>query len=380
MVHRRGEEILRAELPPKREVVLKLALTPTQARVYTSYVEGTAEAKCRSVFADATNLCMVSRQPAMAAPLQGEAVAASTLPAPWRRTSLSQALALPPACPALQLCDRPSDFRAWLETVVAQGRAAAAALPEHQPTPAVAEQAGPAAAATAPDEEFQVVLGDDFSSSTGGHSTGPDTSPARSDAVSGKARTPLAAADVGSTGFGAVVLAVEQAAAAAAGPDGAAGMLAAASSTDLGKRPSTRKFPLALAETLLEMVEVGMRWSLLGCMQPPARIWKGDLAHRRICCRASWFAGRPARGVLVAAHQQAVGSGAAAAMVCGERREAGHRVGEVRVLLPAAWLSQHRDTDSPTPLTRLPAVSARQPRVSSGDRAPHLAHRAAHAR
>lgn len=39
MVHRCGEEILRKELPPKREVVMKLALTPSQHRVYARYVQ-----------------------------------------------------------------------------------------------------------------------------------------------------------------------------------------------------------------------------------------------------------------------------------------------------------------------------------------------------
>jgi hypothetical protein len=39
VVHRCGEEILRAELPAKREAVLKLALTPAQDRVYRRYIE-----------------------------------------------------------------------------------------------------------------------------------------------------------------------------------------------------------------------------------------------------------------------------------------------------------------------------------------------------
>lgn len=39
VVHRCGEEILRRELPAKREAVLKLALTPTQHRVYERYVK-----------------------------------------------------------------------------------------------------------------------------------------------------------------------------------------------------------------------------------------------------------------------------------------------------------------------------------------------------
>jgi hypothetical protein len=39
MVHRRGEEILRAELPRKRELVLKLALTPAQEEVYRRYLQ-----------------------------------------------------------------------------------------------------------------------------------------------------------------------------------------------------------------------------------------------------------------------------------------------------------------------------------------------------
>ena len=38
VVHRCGEEILRGELPAKHEVVLKLALSPTQHRVYERYV------------------------------------------------------------------------------------------------------------------------------------------------------------------------------------------------------------------------------------------------------------------------------------------------------------------------------------------------------
>ena len=43
VVHRRGEEVLRGELPRKREVVLKLALTPTQQRVYERYIQVSAE-------------------------------------------------------------------------------------------------------------------------------------------------------------------------------------------------------------------------------------------------------------------------------------------------------------------------------------------------
>lgn len=39
MVHRCGEEILKGELPPKHEVVLKLALTPTQQKVYERYLQ-----------------------------------------------------------------------------------------------------------------------------------------------------------------------------------------------------------------------------------------------------------------------------------------------------------------------------------------------------
>ena len=39
VVHRRGEEILRLELPAKREAVVKLALTPAQHRVYTRFVQ-----------------------------------------------------------------------------------------------------------------------------------------------------------------------------------------------------------------------------------------------------------------------------------------------------------------------------------------------------
>lgn len=39
VVHRCGEEILRAELPAKREAVLKLALTPAQDSVYKRYIE-----------------------------------------------------------------------------------------------------------------------------------------------------------------------------------------------------------------------------------------------------------------------------------------------------------------------------------------------------
>lgn len=38
IVHRCGEEILRQELPAKREVVVKLALTPTQHAVYQRYI------------------------------------------------------------------------------------------------------------------------------------------------------------------------------------------------------------------------------------------------------------------------------------------------------------------------------------------------------
>ncbi len=38
IVHRCGEEILRKELPAKREVVVKLALTPTQHAVYQRYI------------------------------------------------------------------------------------------------------------------------------------------------------------------------------------------------------------------------------------------------------------------------------------------------------------------------------------------------------
>lgn len=39
MVHRRGEDILKEELFPKREVVLKLSLTPVQDRVYRRYLQ-----------------------------------------------------------------------------------------------------------------------------------------------------------------------------------------------------------------------------------------------------------------------------------------------------------------------------------------------------
>jgi len=39
VVHRCGEEILKRELPPKHEVVLKLALTPTQQKVYERYIQ-----------------------------------------------------------------------------------------------------------------------------------------------------------------------------------------------------------------------------------------------------------------------------------------------------------------------------------------------------
>ena len=39
VVHRCGEEILKGELPPKHEVVLKLALTPTQQKVYERYLQ-----------------------------------------------------------------------------------------------------------------------------------------------------------------------------------------------------------------------------------------------------------------------------------------------------------------------------------------------------
>lgn len=39
VVHRCGEEILKRELPPKHEVVLKLALTPTQQKVYARFIQ-----------------------------------------------------------------------------------------------------------------------------------------------------------------------------------------------------------------------------------------------------------------------------------------------------------------------------------------------------
>lgn len=39
VVHRCGEEILKRELPPKHEVVLKLALTPTQQKVYERFIQ-----------------------------------------------------------------------------------------------------------------------------------------------------------------------------------------------------------------------------------------------------------------------------------------------------------------------------------------------------
>jgi hypothetical protein len=39
MVHRCGEGILKVDLPPKLEVVLKLSLTPTQDHVYRRYLQ-----------------------------------------------------------------------------------------------------------------------------------------------------------------------------------------------------------------------------------------------------------------------------------------------------------------------------------------------------
>ncbi|EFN53209.1 hypothetical protein CHLNCDRAFT_137064 [Chlorella variabilis] len=201
MVHRRGEEILKEELPQKREVVLKLALSPSQHKVYRRFIEGTDEARCRSVLADAEKLRM--------------------------------------------LCDRPSEFKAWLEKVVAEGRAAAAALA------AAARGPAPAAAAVAADEfgvdeDFVVELDDDMSRSTSTLGGDAEACPSTTTDGAQEAASGGTGMQPGAAGLGAAVLAAEQMAAAAA-PGGA--------TAGGAKAHRLTKFPLALAEELLALVK-----------------------------------------------------------------------------------------------------------------------------
>jgi hypothetical protein len=204
---------------------------------------------------------------------------------------------------SLQLCDRPSDFRAWLEGLVHEGRAARAAA---------------AAEADAEMEDgFEVVLDAEPS-----HGSLGGLSAADEDATSGSTGQgpPAGEGDVADSrpavvGLGAAVVAAEAAAAAAT----AAG----------GHRSQRRKatFHLGLAEELLAMIQVRGQTAagaggavfavILRCCLAAIQLCNGTEHNHAFSLPAPAPAGIAAGGVRHFPHQQAVGGGTAVALLRG---------------------------------------------------------------